>query len=55
MLIYMELLQTMNDKEAAPKDITSHYWQVDEPIGNKFGYIGRITNTIFITNNQQIG
>lgn len=23
----------------APKDITDFYWQVDEPIGNKFGYI----------------
>lgn len=23
----------------APKEITEHYWQVDDPIGNKFGYI----------------
>ena len=23
----------------APKEIADHYWQVDDPIGNKFGYI----------------
>ena len=23
----------------APKQLTAHYWQVDDPIGNKFGYI----------------
>ena len=36
------LYGTITDYERqgrAPKDITSHYWQVDEPIGNKFGYI----------------
>lgn len=23
----------------APKELTAHYWQVDEPIGHKFGYV----------------
>ena len=23
----------------APKEMTTHYWQVDEPIGHKFGYV----------------
>jgi alpha-L-fucosidase len=36
------LYGTITDYERqgrAPKEITSHYWQVDEPIGHKFGYV----------------
>ena len=36
------LFGTIRDFERqnrAPKDITSYYWQVDEPIGHKFGYV----------------
>lgn len=36
------LYGTITDYERqgrAPKEITSHHWQVDEPIGHKFGYV----------------
>lgn len=36
------LYGTVKDYERqgrAPKEMTSYHWQVDEPIGNKFGYI----------------
>ncbi|MCD7962170.1 MAG: alpha-L-fucosidase [Rikenellaceae bacterium] len=36
------LYGTIKDYERqgrAPKEMTTYYWQVDEPIGNKFGYI----------------
>lgn len=27
----------------APRELTSYYWQVDDPIGNKFGYVEGLT------------
>ena len=32
-------IQDFERMSRAPKQTTAHYWQVDDPIGNKFGYI----------------